>query len=367
MVAPLGGGTAGGAMFGIAPATGPAPGALPPMGQVAPGNYQLQGALPFQAAGNPFSQNLGEAYQSSYNAALAQNQALYGNILQGYNQALANQQQAQRGIVGGYGALKGEVLGQIQGIGASQAQQIQDVYAQQRGAQQQQLTSAGLGNTTVQGSMMRGLTLDEQKAQIALANQMAQLQAGYSAQLGSAGLAYQGQAAAANTGEMNQALGWMNTVNAAYPNAQSYAQLQYNQGLMNALQSRAGINAVPGGLYGAGIGGGGLRPVVPNAPPNIRYGNPLDYGGGGAGLSTFEGGAGTPSPAVYGPGSTLNLAQNPLFYPGEGDPNDPLSGNYRPGGYAGTSQDYLTDTGAYSSQPSAALDLGGGDYGTAYA
>ncbi len=74
-----------------------------------------------------------------------------------YNQA--NQQ---------YGQLQQNVLGSIQGVGASQAQAIQDTYAQQSGAAQQSLAQRGLGNTTVVDATQRGLTLDEQKAQVAL-------------------------------------------------------------------------------------------------------------------------------------------------------------------------------------------------------
>ena len=265
------------------PSQGQAPSALPAT--------QLGGALPFQAGGNPFSQDIGQAYQSSYNSALAQNQALYGNILQGYNQVLGNQQRGQQGVAQGYTNLQNQVLGDIQGITAAQSQQIQDVYAQQMGAQQQQLINSGLGNTTIQGTMARGLTLDEQKAQIALANQQSQLTAGYAAQLGSAGLAYQGQAIAANTGEANQALNWMNSVTAAYPNAQSYAQLQYNQGLLNALNGRRGLGQ---GLGAGGFVGGGYGPVAPpSAPPGA---NPFNYGPGAPGASSFYGVAGSPAP-----------------------------------------------------------------------
>lgn len=92
----------------------------------------------------------------------------------------------------GYAQLLNSVLQGIQGIGTSQSQAIQDTYAQQSGQATQQMQSAGLGNSTVAQSIQRGLSLDKWKAQIALANQLAQLGAGYTAQMGMSGLQQQG-------------------------------------------------------------------------------------------------------------------------------------------------------------------------------
>jgi hypothetical protein len=341
----LSGGLFGGPMPSQAPAAAPAP----QQGGGGGNPYAIGGNLPFQAGGNPFAGDIAGAYQSSYNSALAQNQALYGNILQGYNQTLGQQQQAQQGVSQGWQGLQSQVLGDIQGITASQSQSIRDVYAQQQGGLAQSMVNRGLGNTTVQDTMSRGLTLDEQKAQIALANQQAQLTAGYRSQLGSAGLAYQNQANMQNTGEANQALNWMNTVTAQYPNAQSYAGLQYNQGLMNALRDRAGVNAGLG-LAGGGGGGGGT-PFGPIAPPSAPQGaNPFDYGyGGGGGGSDVYGATGPQQPNPYGTPSAYQA----------GSGYSPDTGAM----YAGTSMDYTTDPNAYSQDPYAGYDLSGGGGG----
>jgi hypothetical protein len=227
-----------------------------------PSNYLIAGAMPFGTGGNPYSGagvgNLGAAYQQSYQSALDQNKALYQDILGGYQQTMQNQVGAQNQVQGGYGQLTSQVLGGIQGIGASQAQAIQDVYAQQSGQAQQGLTSRGLGNTTVSDSVQRGLTLDKGKAQIALANQIAQTNAGYQSQLGLAGLNYGNQAAMQNTGQANQQLGFMNTVQAQYPNASAYNQLAQMSGQFsqaNADRSLLQQQAMRGRAT-AGTGGG---------------------------------------------------------------------------------------------------------------
>lgn len=266
------------------------------------GPPSINGALSFPSGGAAFGGAiggpLGSAYSSAYNSALQQNQQMYGNILSGYQNVLANQGQAQQQISGGYGALANQVQQGIQGITASQQQAIQDVYAQQMGQQQQGLINAGLGNTTVQGAMARGLTLDEQKAQIALANQQAQLQAGYQSQLGLAGLGYQNQAIQQNTAQANNQLGFMNSVQMQYPNAQSYGQLssaqaalqlaqQWQQMYGNALHS--GQNVAP-------------SPVIPSPAGNFAGpSQPLT----GAGLNQLNPVSSSYVPPSYGGNAVL--------------------------------------------------------------
>src|SRR5437868_6690066 len=160
--------------------------------------YKIGGALPFQSGGNPALgvaqlgaglglpagavqglNTLAQQYGQSYSSALEQNKALYNDILQGYQQLMSGQQQAQGGIQQGYGQLSNDVMGTIANVGGAAKQNIADVYAQQGGSMQQSMVNRGLGNTTVTDSMQRGLTLDQNKANIALADQMAQLKAGY--------------------------------------------------------------------------------------------------------------------------------------------------------------------------------------------
>jgi len=222
----------------------------------------IQGSLPFNAAGtpNPFLgaggspaqalAGLGPAYQTGYANALALNQANYGNILAGYQQTLGN-------IGSGYDQLSSSVLQGIQGTQAAQSQAIKDAYAKQSGSATQDLISRGLGNTTVQQGVQRGLTLDEQKAQTGLQNQFAQLQANYQAGLGQAGLAARQQLAQGQ-------LGFMERVNAPYPDASLYATLAQQYGAANQAQKDrqqlSGFGFAPGGGGGGGYvpSGGGF-------------------------------------------------------------------------------------------------------------
>lgn len=280
-------------------------------------NYLIPGTMPFGQGGNPYQGggigNLGSAYQQSYQAALDQNKALYSNILGGYQQTMANQVGAQANIAGGYGQLYNNVLGGISNIGASQGQAIEDVYAQQKGQAQQSLTSRGLGNTTVSDSVQRGLGLDKSKAQIALANQMAQTTAGYQSQLGLAGLGYGNMANMQNTGQANQQLGWMNSVQAQYPNAQSYNQLAQMSGqAQQANADRAAIQKLGqrgGSVATGGSGGSGFRQSTGSSLPFGLY----SHGGAGGGYTGMYGGGGSFIDATHGEGKTTYLDQGDQF------------------------------------------------------
>lgn len=109
-----------------------------------------------------------------------------------YQQLLDESSREYSGIIQGYGNLTNQVLNDIRGVGASQRQGIRDIYAQQAGTADQQLINSGLGNTTVRQSVQRGLVADRAKADIALSNQLAQLTAGYRANIGLAGQGYRG-------------------------------------------------------------------------------------------------------------------------------------------------------------------------------
>lgn len=322
----------------------------------------IGGSLPWQSAGGGANQfqglagspqqamaSLGSNYAGAYNSALQMNAANYQNILQGYQQTMGAQTSAQNAIGRGYSDLYNSVLGGIKGIGASQAQNIRDVYEQQSGAAAQGLIARGLGNTTVQNSVQRGLVADESKAQVNLANQIANLTAGYQSNLGLAGLGYQGQAAQQNTALAGRQLDWMNSVNAQYPHGGIYGQLasqfgaaqqagldrqqaaQARQQMLGAAQMagrgvggslsvgggglpppEGGAVSTGAGVYGAGGGFGGYGAGLPatNAPAGMSYldatGEPAaDFSGQ---YSSYEDLYGAPSPAgaVLGGGAGLN-------------------------------------------------------------
>jgi hypothetical protein len=331
----------------------------------------IQGQLPWQSmqqAGNPFAasgspqlQQLGQQYQQGYDSALALNAANYQNILSGYQQTagaqrsaydalgagyadLGNQlgrqqyqvaqaydtnlgdlRAASNRLTQGYDALTNQVLGGIQGIGQSRARDI-DAAATARSAQlAQQMINSGLGNSTVQAAFQRGIMLDRERAQNALAEQIAGLRAGYQSQLGQAnlnqqqaqimaqnqqanlGLGYQAQAFlnqnqlglqglaarergyGADTALAQNQLAWMNSVNAPYPNPALYAQLaqqiganqqyqQNRQDTMDALRKLQGASDPGFALRAMGTpsarGGGGGLPAPSGTVPGMPLTGP---------------------------------------------------------------------------------------------
>lgn len=96
----------------------------------------------------------------SYDSILKANAAQYDKVIAGY----------------------GQLLSGIEGIGASERQNITDQYTAEGGKQTQGLINRGLGNTTVANSIQRGLQLDQAKAQGSLAEKIAGLRAGYEGQ-----------------------------------------------------------------------------------------------------------------------------------------------------------------------------------------
>jgi hypothetical protein len=179
----------------------------------------------------------------SYNDYMQLNQNSYCQILQGYNSLQSQQMAAQGQITQGYQNLQNQVLGGIQGVQASQLQAIQDVYAQQEGASQQQAINAGLGNSTVLASLQRGNTLCYAKARTAVCNAYAQTLAGYQSNLGLAGLNYQNQANQQAVALGAQQLGYM----------QDVTKLPYSYS-----QSMAGGGGGGGGGGGASYGKPGI-------------------------------------------------------------------------------------------------------------
>ena len=294
-------------------------GALP-WGNGGAGALSGLGGSPQQALNS-----LGSDYANAYQSSLAMNQTNYNNILSGYSSLMSSQQAAEAPITAGYGQLENQVMGTIQGITASQQQAIKDVYAQQSGAASQQMINSGLGNSTVQQSVQRGLTLDEQKAQVALANQQAQLTAGYQSNLGLAGLNWQQQALGQNTGLGVQQLNWMNSVNATYPNAGMYAQLAQGYGAMQAAQQARGMLGGGSGLTGT-YGATGFTP--PTYPQSVQAsGGGMTPGTGAAASSPYNPGGGVNYGDTLGAVGSGALMGG-IGAAGEGNPYAPYANDY---------------------------------------
>lgn len=259
--------------------------------------YLISGDLPFSGGGNPFSGDPASAYASAYNAALQMNAQNYANIMAGYQGLSQSQASQQNQIMAGYTNLQGQVLGDLSNAGASEKQAIIDQYVADRGQASQQLINRGLGNTTVRNSIDRGLMAQRDKANVALSEQIGNLLASYRSNLGLAGLNYQNQANMQNTNLGLSQLGFMNSVQAPYPDASPYVQMamlnaQAKRGLLGGLGGRASYqSSAPGG-------GSQWSPWPSQISPYLGY---QVAGGGGGGYGTLTNTTGYAAPeTIYG-------------------------------------------------------------------
>lgn len=303
---------------------------------------QIQGGgLPWDSGGSSMFSGglagLAQSYSNAYNAALRFNQQNYNNILGGYQTALQNQVGTENQIGQGYAGLTNQVLGDLSHLGTTQRALNDREYAQQSGAMAQQMIDRGLGNTTVQQSMQRGLVSDRALANNQVAEQVGNMLANYRSQLGQAGLGFKERAMGMNTGLQQAQLNWMNSVNAPYPNASAYSDLAQMYGAQAQADKNRQMLAslggqMAGGYQGAG-GGSGLTYGTGYQQPAWTYGySNGDYGGGMpdsgvnlmSGQQGYSGGSGYASYnpyASFGSGTTTDTGPvNAGWEPYSGEP-----------------------------------------------
>lgn len=296
--------------------------------------YSIGGSLPWGNAGGSAALGatdpgqIAAAYGGAYNNALAMNQSNYNNILSGYQQLVGNSSTAQSAISAGYGDLYNNVLGQISNSFGANAQQINTAANQQLSQGSQQLIDRGLGNTTVQQSLNRGVNTDLQRQLLGNTNAQAQMTGSYMSQLGTQQLQSQ-QQGLNNTNQLaeNQ-LGFMNSVQAQYPNAGLYA----------SLAQQAALNKKPlSSGWGAGGAFGTPGPQLGYVPSNV---DPIGPGGGYG----SPGGTSGMVSAAGAPASSWNTP-NPAYAPSNmyaeydssqddyGDPSMSYQDDSNPSGY----------------------------------
>lgn len=186
----------------------------------------ITGTLPWGAGGTPNLNDPAQAYQQAYSQALAMNKAMYSNIEQGFTAAGKQLRRGQR-----------RSMSQVNKLGRAERTDIADAYNAQVGDAAQTLINRGLGNTTVQQSVNRGIEADRSKANIRLTGELAKMRSDLQDRFNT-------QRLALNT----QKLGFMNSMTAAYPDFGAYASLLQSQ--------QAG--AAGGGLMGGGFGGASI-------------------------------------------------------------------------------------------------------------
>lgn len=222
---------------------------------------------------------------TTFESLLGQAQAMYGQIMQGYQTALGAQQTGAQQITNRYNRLQSDVMGLLNKAGQNESLRINQQYAQQAAAMEQRLISSGLSGSTTLPAATRGYLSDAQVAQRALTEKIAGLKAGYTANIGTAGLGAAERLLGQRTGLMGQRLGYQgsyqgNLLNTAsrLPTQQQYDDSQYGPAFALLGLGRGGGG---GGYYGGGGGGGAVRPLDNFAG--------FGRGGGGGG---FYGGTG---------------------------------------------------------------------------
>lgn len=296
---------------------------------------------------------LGQAYSNSYLGALNLNAGIYQGGQTGY-EALRGQLDKQYGDISkGYKDLYGDVLGRIAGTNQTNLNDIAANYSALSGSAAQQAVSRGIGNTTIQQNMQRGIAQDASRARTASENQFAQLGAGYASQLGQAGLQAQQQGAGLGAQLGLDQLRFQQSVQAPYPDAKMFTNLaqmygQQAQGQQDRKQaqdamsqllgnggfSRSGVSGVSGGSHGFGPMQG---PSMYDQGGGSPYSTTDVYGGGGA----YGGGVYNPSASSFNPDEFYNSMYGQGV--GAGIPGEP--------DYAGTGEGNST-AGLYSGGPS---------------
>ncbi len=254
---------------------------------------------------------------SNYNAIIANATAAYNKTLAGYQSTLQQQQQAQQGIVGQYNALQGNVLGGLADQSEVANRQINAQYTKSLGQAQMNLYNRGLGNSTVDSSIVRGFAADQGTAQLDRLGRFAGLAADKQTQLGLASLGYQGQALANNLQFAGQGLQYGGQGAAQLGNlAEGFAGLENQRAMQQAaLDQQMKLYRLnqQNQLYGVGRGGGAPTMSEPFGPPSSRAGST----GGGIAAGNY-GDARTNDP--YN-------ALNP-YYQGSGGGTTPYGGNF---------------------------------------
>lgn len=245
----------------------------------------MAGGSPFQQAGNMNPSDPWGSYNSAYGAAAATNQNLYSTAMGGYAQMIAQANAAQQQNQQGWGNLQRNVMNRLKGSNRANLQDIADQFTKLSGSFSQQMIDRGLGNTTVQQSMQRGVAADYAKERTRSQGAFAQLQANYLSQIGSNRLQAQQQGIGMMSGLQSDQMHYLSSIQAPYPDPGMYAAMASQQG------GGGMMPGMPGPAPSLGPTGG--QPWHP--PTSFSYSDGGGNVGGGGGFGGWSGGYGGPS------------------------------------------------------------------------
>jgi hypothetical protein len=306
---------------------------------------------------------------AGYNQLLGLNQQNYSNTLNAYNQG---QNQLSGGLPSNYASYgqtlggvgntlgMGQVLGQNGnwGVAAPAAQAIGQTYAQNTANTTQQMTNAGLGNTTAVGNAQTQNALSASQAYGGLGAQLAQTYAGYQAQEGNAASAAQMQGLGLQSGLSGAEGGTLGS----YRYANTMGSLTGNQGSASSQNSQQSSQGSVGPQQHPGTGG----------PASLTGGNGATIGGGGSqggggGGGSVGGGSGGGAAGGGGGGGYTPYSGN-FSQPSSGTPGYPnttgIQGNTQVGYQSSTgnnsAQNAAANNGGFSQTGQPGQDMSGG-------
>ncbi len=247
-----------------------------------------------------------------YSDLLGRNTQNYANILGSYAQGQGQAAAQLPGIYGGYNQLGGDVMntlgmGQVLGqngnwgVAGPAAQAINKAFVQSQGKTTQNMTNAGLGNTTIGGNLQNQNAAAAALAYGNLGAELAKTAAQQQADIGKTGLDAQMKGLGIQTGlsaQQGGTLGAYKFANTAGDLTGSYGQSssQSQQASQNQQESQNRQQGSPGTGPSAGQQGEpGLPPGVPGGPGGSSGG-----GGGTGGGGSGGGGSGVPGVPPFG-------------------------------------------------------------------
>lgn len=276
------------------------------------------------------------AQQHSYNyftaAGYENSVANYANILKGYRDILSSYfgtpaqpavgttpaVAAQPGFLqsqqDSYGNLMAGVDNYLTGVGNARRTDIEEERMRQSGAAKEQLINTGMYNSSASLDAQRAIDMDASRSKNALSEGLAQLGAGYRANIGMQGLNAAGQAMGQATNAGQSYLGALSGYNIYFPSWPGMTTESKNDSSSTAISESYNIAksnpvvATPGPPQGLNAGISGYQTVGGGSNPfdiTSAFGG---YNPWGAGVQVGNG-----SGFQYSKGSPIALGYNPYL------------------------------------------------------
>lgn len=199
-------------------------------------------------------------YETAYNAANTANETRYQDLLSGYQnisdtQLGSTSPYSYGSIYQGYQNREQDLSAMFNQYGQQAATDISNVYDQQAASAEQDLTSRGLGNTTIQSSVSQGLASSEAQDLSRLQEELAQMNVGLQSQ-------WTGDTLNAQTGYANAATGLLGA---------QYGVMERRTDVAPSLADIANLSLQLGGGSQTGFPMSSLTALM-------SYSDPLSYG-----------------------------------------------------------------------------------------